>query len=48
MIKKNGALTMTEAGPSRKSTHPGLFSGGVDVGRLPLEGRAFSPLSRSS
>src|SRR6195952_3775487 len=44
MTKKNGALTMTEAGPSRKLTRSGPFSGGVDVGRLLLEGRAFFAL----
>ena len=44
MTKKNGTMTMSEAGPSRTSTKPGMFSGGFDLGRLLLEGRAFFAL----
>jgi erythritol transport system permease protein len=35
---------MAEAGPSLKSTRSGLFGGGIDLGRLLLEGRAFFAL----
>lgn len=42
MTKKNGAMTMSEAGPSRTTTKPGLFSGGFDLGRLLLEGAPSS------
>lgn len=44
MSKKNGAMTMTEAGTSIKSARPGMFSDGFDLGRLLLEGRAFFAL----
>jgi erythritol transport system permease protein len=44
MHKKNGALTMTEAGPSLKAMRPPRSGGGIDLGRLLLEGRAFFAL----
>jgi erythritol transport system permease protein len=44
MNKKNGAQTMTDAGPSLKSARPATAGEGIDLGKLLLEGRAFFAL----